>query len=211
MIMLYLVSMAWLNVIGTTLSDVEVDPTYALDECQGDCDDDSSCSGDLICFYNEVGETNTPPGCSGTATDNWDYCYDGTLIYDVEVDPTYALDECQGDCDDDGDCSGDLICFHNDNGATDTPSGCSGTATANWDYCYDSGFAFSWASFDRPIVFEVTPWMAMVVFLVLLALCGAALVTFVRCCSRTKKNQYKVVSLDDIATDSECDIPMIKE
>ena len=58
-------------------------------------------------------------------------------LVDVELDPNYALAECEGDCDNDSDCEGDLVCFHNDGGSSDVAPGCQGTATANWDYCYD--------------------------------------------------------------------------
>merc|ERR1719334_3144393 len=280
-------------------------PTYLVnfgdckqcEECEGDCDNDDQCAGDLVCFYNGAGETNVPPGCHGTASNNWDYCYNklptenptaeptsvptspteqptgiptanpteepseyvmehqtaiswsdanaycastyGTTLatiktdidantvlamkqnigsvrvwvglndigtegdwewvsgyecegdctalswwntnepndssgedcahlrasassidvmlndipctytvdyflcdapphlVDVELDPNYALAECEGDCDNDSDCEGDLVCFHNVDGSSDVAPGCQGTATANWDYCYD--------------------------------------------------------------------------
>ena len=49
--------------------------TIPLSECQGDCDNDNQCQGDLVCFENDVGETNVPEGCSGTANNHVDYCY----------------------------------------------------------------------------------------------------------------------------------------
>ena len=52
----------------------------ALGECQGDCDSDDECEGDLVCFYNDAFETNVPDGCIGTAYDHVDYChFAGTL------------------------------------------------------------------------------------------------------------------------------------
>ena len=122
----------------TYLVNVEVNPTRTLFECEGDCDNDDQCAGNLVCFHNQAGETNVAPGCQGTASDNWDYCYDATNLYDVEVDPSYTLTECQGDCDDDSDCDGDLVCFFNSAGETNVPPGCQGPASDNWDYCYDS-------------------------------------------------------------------------
>ena len=50
--------------------------------CHGDCDEDSDCQDDLICFHNE-NAANVPYGCQGTATLNWDYCYapEGILCF----------------------------------------------------------------------------------------------------------------------------------
>ena len=57
-----------------------------LDNCQGDCDNDNNCNGDLICW--QRGNTNSDPipGCTGdllaidTANNDpgTDYCYDPT-------------------------------------------------------------------------------------------------------------------------------------
>ena len=57
------------------VEDVNVNPSDPLGECQGDCDDDDECEGDLVCFHNENGDAHVPPGCSGTGTADWDYCY----------------------------------------------------------------------------------------------------------------------------------------
>ena len=58
-------------------------------ECEGDCNDDSQCAGDLECFH-RTSSDDTVPGCSTTFTgyylddsdpsnyNNWDYCYDRT-------------------------------------------------------------------------------------------------------------------------------------
>jgi len=43
-----------------------------MEECQGDCDNDSHCKGDLVCFQRS-GFTEVP-GCSGLGTESWDYC-----------------------------------------------------------------------------------------------------------------------------------------
>ena len=66
------------------LEDVSLSPSDPLGECQGDCDDDTECDGDLVCFHNTGGDEHAPPGCSGTATTNWDYCYNqtGTFLSD---------------------------------------------------------------------------------------------------------------------------------
>ena len=40
-----------------------------FDECGGDCDHDSDCRGDLVCFQRSGSTANAPiPGCSGSAT-----------------------------------------------------------------------------------------------------------------------------------------------
>jgi hypothetical protein len=43
-----------------------------LKECEGDCDDDSECGGDLICFERSSGDE--VPGCAGSAFESKDYC-----------------------------------------------------------------------------------------------------------------------------------------
>ena len=56
-----------------------------------------------------------------------------------------SLDNCQGDCDNDDDCNGDLICWQRGNTNSDPIPGCTGDVlaidTANndpgIDYCYD--------------------------------------------------------------------------
>ena len=49
-------------------------PGYAfpLQACQGDCDDDADCSGDMICFQRNGNEI--VPGCVGTPQNARDYC-----------------------------------------------------------------------------------------------------------------------------------------
>ena len=62
----------------------------------------------LLCLQRDGGET--VPGCSGTALDDWDYCYAppvGTLVLMGDEDEpieNFPLGTCQGDCDSDADC-----------------------------------------------------------------------------------------------------------
>jgi len=57
-----------------------------LDKCQGDCDKDSDCVGDLVCWKRGKSDSSAIPGCSGDllAIDDanndpgTDYCYDKT-------------------------------------------------------------------------------------------------------------------------------------
>jgi len=47
-----------------------------LDECQGDCDSDNDCMGDLKCWHRNDWDDAVPPGCSGSAHEkSHDYCY----------------------------------------------------------------------------------------------------------------------------------------
>eukprot|EP00943_MAST-04B_sp_MAST-4B-sp1_P002039 g2039.t1 len=53
---------------------------YPLRKCEGDCDSDAQCEGNLKCFEREIGETGfaVPPGCiAGGSGDvpGYDYCY----------------------------------------------------------------------------------------------------------------------------------------
>jgi len=47
-------------------------PTRTLGLCKGDCDSDSDCSGDLICYQRSAGQSI--PGCSGIPNSNSDFC-----------------------------------------------------------------------------------------------------------------------------------------
>ena len=52
------------------------EPSDPLDICEGDCDSDDDCDSGLICFFNDGAESNVPDGCTGTAEEGVDYCYD---------------------------------------------------------------------------------------------------------------------------------------
>ena len=64
-------------------------------ECEGDCDIDSDCAGDLVCFQ-RTASSDTVPGCASTGyrrtTSDWDYCYDASStandgIQSFEIEP----------------------------------------------------------------------------------------------------------------------------
>merc|ERR1719242_1703742 len=69
-----------------------------LGNCQGDCDNDNSCTGDLICWQRGNTDSDPIPGCSGDllAIDSanndpgTDYCYvpTATVITATTADPT---------------------------------------------------------------------------------------------------------------------------
>eukprot|EP00535_Pseudo-nitzschia_heimii_P009512 CAMPEP_0197184460 /NCGR_PEP_ID=MMETSP1423-20130617/9936_1 /TAXON_ID=476441 /ORGANISM="Pseudo-nitzschia heimii, Strain UNC1101" /LENGTH=551 /DNA_ID=CAMNT_0042635273 /DNA_START=86 /DNA_END=1741 /DNA_ORIENTATION=+ len=111
-----------------------------LQECQGDCDFDEECEGNLICFKRNEDTINIP-GCIGSDRigENIDVCInpnklpkEATLIaWDAS-----NLQECQGDCDFDNECEGNLICFKRNEEKIVTP-GCTGSDLigANVDVC----------------------------------------------------------------------------
>jgi len=115
-----------------------------LDLCEGDCDMDSECKEGYVCFQRD--DKTRVPGCSGTGRKKGDYCAEPVLS-DLGVDPEQTkrepktdrepLGQCQGECDVDEDCEGDLECFQrqDDTGLTPVP-GCRGSGAHNWDYCY---------------------------------------------------------------------------
>ena len=51
--------------------------------CQGDCDDDTECAGDLVC-YERVGVERVP-GCLGQGVANRDYCTHPYFIAEAET------------------------------------------------------------------------------------------------------------------------------
>ena len=117
-----------------------------LGRCEGECDSDADCLGNLKCFQRQNGEP--VPGCSGSGRGpTWDYCYDpadNNTIKHIAGDPPTGdntawspqLDKCEGDCDTDADCKGNLKCFQRSNG--EPVPGCSGAgARRDYDYCYD--------------------------------------------------------------------------
>ena len=60
------------------LVEVGVNPPCALHKCQGDCDSDADCKGELICFKRNGGDGD-PPGCEREAqpteqNEEFDYC-----------------------------------------------------------------------------------------------------------------------------------------
>ncbi len=52
--------------------DIGRDPTRPLGLCEGDCDSDSDCTGNLICYQRSAGQSI--PGCSGIPNSNSDFC-----------------------------------------------------------------------------------------------------------------------------------------
>lgn len=112
--------------------------------CQGDCDSDGDCIAGLRCSKRTGLEA--VPGCNGAGVLSYDYCYDpaaagGTVTPWLDSSPGQHgegqhgqhLQLCQGDCDTDGDCQGELRCFKR-KGLESVP-GCLGHGLSNFDYC----------------------------------------------------------------------------
>ena len=90
--------------------------------------------GDLVCY--QRGDTESVPGCSGTGEDGKDYCCNRTEKYLFRIGNDLGSDSyslCEGDCDNDGDCKGELLCFQRSE-FTKVP-GCDGEGRRSNDYC----------------------------------------------------------------------------
>ena len=65
--------------------------------CEGDCNDSSDCSGDLVCIHREENEPMENLGCSGDGVKGMDYCVDQmrvnwkTARYDGRTRKWWAL------------------------------------------------------------------------------------------------------------------------
>ena len=123
------------------IENIAAGPDQPLDVCQGDCDVDDDCAGLLRCFHrDDQGNTAAlqhvlPRGCEdGDVLENiWDYCYDpaeyrgpeehqvcGNELEYLGIDNVPLLGCCQGDCDNDSDCAGQLICYQRNLGVNTT-------------------------------------------------------------------------------------------
>ena len=113
------------------------DTAFPLGKCEGDCDRDSDCSGNLKCFQRNGLES--VPGCEGEGENGKDYCFEVPVSYLWEMgnngspSDAFPLAVCQGDCDNDNECQDGLICMQR-NGNEEVP-GCAGTAKKYTDYC----------------------------------------------------------------------------
>eukprot|EP00980_Cylindrotheca_fusiformis_P000754 scaffold175_cov153-Cylindrotheca_fusiformis.AAC.6 len=123
---------------GNTVLPLKFTKSFPLGRCEGDCDDDNDCEGNLICFQRD--EYDPVPNCSGGLKDRskTDYCIRSTDAPEripLSITQTFPLGRCEGDCDDDDDCEGGLICFQrNEN---ESVPGCLGGSKdrSKTDYC----------------------------------------------------------------------------
>jgi hypothetical protein len=65
---------------------------FPLGVCEGDCDQDSDCAGDLRCFQRSNGHL-VVPGCAGGAADvsHFDYCYDPSFVLPRIANETFLV------------------------------------------------------------------------------------------------------------------------
>ena len=136
--------------IPLTLVD---NPTGPLNECEGDCNDDADCAGDLVCFFRKEDFNNLiPPGCesSGAETGNSNnFCYDRDGNYPHtaqhfgfanEQSGDVNLNVCESDCNKNKHCAPGLECFQRRADEDGLPPGCVGEPYSTYDYCYDPDY-----------------------------------------------------------------------
>lgn len=106
-----------------------------LGKCEGDCDHDSDCADELVCFQRDG--LATVPGCRGTGEYDNDYCIELGIneLRGKTLNPNGKLGRCEGDCDDDSECEDGLVCFQRD-GLSPVP-GCIGEGRYGYDYCFE--------------------------------------------------------------------------
>ena len=111
--------------------------SYLCGECEGNCNGDSSCEGNLLCGKRD--EFEDVLGCSGAGggrdLKGTSICYlptapPGVVNYvgECSVDG-FLCGLCEGDCDGDSTCEGNLVCMNRD-GFEDVP-GCTGAGGAS--------------------------------------------------------------------------------
>jgi len=71
------------------LNTLAADPSTPLGMCEGDCDYDSDCPN-LLCFQRNAYEGI--PGCTGSGTSGYDYCYDPLFPLSTKCDVLYEAD-----------------------------------------------------------------------------------------------------------------------
>ena len=92
---------------------------------------DEDCAAELRCFQRSEGMSRVP-GCKGDANSfgGQNFCIQSSMIkVDLEIlDETHwdnAFELCQGDCEFDEECAGQLVCYERQEGTTEIP-GCLG-------------------------------------------------------------------------------------
>ncbi len=115
----------------------DLNPSGILGRCEGNCNSDEDCSGDLVCY--ERNGYQPVPGCMGGSdgVQHFNYCIvPFPDLVDVEnPDPLVKLAKCHGECSSDDDCKDGLVCYDR-KGYQQVP-GCNGTGVQHRDYCID--------------------------------------------------------------------------
>jgi hypothetical protein len=123
---------------GSVSTSDDCTPDEPCGLCQADCDNDSQCAGNLICFQRD-GLTPVP-GCSGEGKPNADYCINPQQVLSLRdsasnaCSTTNKCDICAGECTNNDDCTGSLTCVTHAAGG-DLPL-CLGQGTLGISYCY---------------------------------------------------------------------------
>jgi hypothetical protein len=121
---------------------------FLCKECEGDCDRDEDCEGDLICMQRDGLERVS--GCMGAggSTDMYgkDICvkpdigqFKGSLLFNENgCDSTSQCQKCEGSCGEDADCRPGLSCFLR-SGLSSVPGCVTGGSgdVSNLNYCYE--------------------------------------------------------------------------
>lgn len=137
---------------------------------------------------------------SGYTKECWILNNDGGLTSDFITWYGTNLNECEGDCDSDADCNGNLKCYHDA-----MPPGCTGNYVTNADFCYDPSNSGKVLPVHPAFPMEpvVQPWgvddyllLLLVLMLVVNAL-TAAVMCIRKCCWRNSKAAVVVYDDDD--------------
>jgi len=103
--------------------------TNKCERCEGHCDSDDECEGDLVCWKKGYIASKIP-FCLGTDWSLTDWC----VIEPSDTDPIpYVLpvrdcstsdtcERCEGHCQNDDECEGDLICTQKDGRGANIPN-----------------------------------------------------------------------------------------
>ncbi|KAL3936908.1 MAG: hypothetical protein SGBAC_007877 [Bacillariaceae sp.] len=118
---------------------VDTEQNALLGRCEGDCDVDEDCEGDMVCFQRD--DCMYVPGCTGGYDDYsfTDYCVRKSDVsagkLPLQESYYFPLALCQGDCDYNWDCEPGLICQQRD--ANEEVIGCigGGSDSSRTDYC----------------------------------------------------------------------------
>lgn len=110
------------------------DSDELMGECRGDCDSSSDCEEGLMCYQRSG--YGAMPGCAGNPSWDTDYCLDPSRNFKelTFLGQDGPFGRCAGDCDDDSECAGNLICYQRSGEVNDVP-GCPGRAVLDVDYC----------------------------------------------------------------------------
>ena len=108
-----------------------------MGNCEGDCDSDDDCAGNLICFERgkDTMKRGLVPGCPDKELSKTDFCVKPEVALPM-IDDT-LLGHCEGDCDSDDDCAGSLVCFERgkDTMKRGLVPGCPDKELSKTDFC----------------------------------------------------------------------------